>query len=86
MFYIITYLVKCHRKLIYMKGSIITGVLSTALATHCGALVLYLHALHLMSTVSMGISFPPYCTYMKSFNFGSVAIPEISLNKKIITE
>jgi len=40
------------------QGSFITRVLSTASAAHCGALLLYVRTLHLVSTVPMCISLP----------------------------
>jgi len=78
------------------QGSFVTGALSTALAAHCGALLLYLHALYVLSTESMGIglppsllvasrgiSVPPYSTYMQSFNFRSTVVPgDIAWRKK----
>jgi len=65
------------------QGSFITGVLSTASAAHSGAIWRTLASL---LVVSHGIRIPPYCTYMQSFNFISVAFPEISLDKKSVTK
>jgi len=59
------------------QGTFITGVLSTAFTAHCGVLILYLHALYLLSTVPLGISLPPYCTYVHIFNFRSIVVREI---------
>jgi len=45
--------------------------------------VLNLQALHLLSTVPMGISLPPpYCAYKQSFNMRPFVVPKISLDDK----
>jgi len=57
----------------YKQDSFVTGFLSAASAAYCSAL----RALYLLSAVPMGISLPPYCTYMQRFDFRSNVFPEI---------
>jgi len=35
--------------------------------------------------ISRGISLPPHCTYVQSFNFRSIVFPEISLDETNVT-
>jgi len=46
------------------------------------AVLLYLHALYLLSAASVSTCLPPQ-TYMKSFNFISSVVPEILLDEKM---